>query len=168
MRPLPPSEVGTDGRLSGLRGWWQRRGPVGRLASVLLLFPATNALLTLAVLAYSGSGAPDEPGLVLFSIAVAIYSLVGPAALAALIWVASRHAPLGMTVVAVTCLVSTAATVWSHVSLVQDLDESSTAALGFLFLPAFLAILLIPFVGVTALVHWLRARGRVDQARNLH
>lgn len=166
MNPLPASEPGRDDSRSGIGGWWRHRGPVGRLAGILLLFPAANALFTLAVLGYSTSGsttAEDGVGVALFEVILAVYSMVGPLALAALIGLASRWAPLGMAVVAITCLLYTAATAWSHIVLVQDLDTSSTAALGFLFLPAYLAILLIPFAALTVLLHWLRHRRRSRQ-----
>ena len=55
--------------------------------------------------------------------------------------------------VTAACAVRTAATTWSLISMVRD--ESSTAALLLLFLPVCLGILLVPFVALTALVHWL-------------
>ena len=79
-------------------------------------------------------------------------------ALAALVRVAARRAPRGLSVVVVACVVQTGLIVVSLVSMLRD--ESSTAVLLLLFLPVYMLVLLLPFVGLTALVHRVRSRPR--------
>jgi len=147
-------------RLWPATGW-------GRL---LLVFPVFCAALTVAIMLYlSGvfdptfwSGATStgvtlkSAGLAIFGVVAVGYNLLAPLALAGLIVLAERLYPRGMFVVSAGCLVYTAATVWSLTSMISD--ESSTAVLLLLFLPAYLAGLLVPFGLAAALVHKLRSR----------
>lgn len=76
---------------------------------------------------------------------------MGPLALGALIRLGTRYWPKGMLIVTAACVVYTAATLWSLISLIQD--EDSTAVLILVFLPVVLAGLLVPFAGAAGLVH---------------
>ena len=136
----------------------------------MLAFPAVSALVTLAVLAFSAGlfdpatwATPwSRPGGVgedaVFELVLVGYNLLPPLALAALVRVAARRAPRGLSVVVVACVVQTGLIVVSLVSMLRD--ESSTAVLLLLFLPVYMLVLLLPFVGLTALVHRLRSRPR--------
>lgn len=166
LPPAAPPPRPRSGRPGG-----PGRSPATRSpARWLLAFPALSALVTLAVLAYSsglvdpttwatpwsrpgGVGEDVVPDLVLTG-----YNLLPPLALAALVVVAARRAPRGLSVVVVACVVQTGLVVVSLVSML--LDESSTAALLLLFLPVSMLVLLLSFVGLTALVHRLRSRPR--------
>lgn len=148
--------------------------PATRLGWALLSFPVASAVFTLGVMAYltgvldpgswsevaeiaaeAGTGAAIADVLMraFFSVVVAAYNCLPPLALAVLIAFTSRHLQKGMPVVALGCLVYTAATAWLLVDMVTD--DSSTSVLLLLFLPILLGALLVPFAGATALLHRL-------------
>ncbi|HYP46005.1 MAG TPA: hypothetical protein VEQ66_12500 [Propionibacteriaceae bacterium] len=142
-----------------------------RWAKALLAFPIASAVFTIAVMAYMAGffdptyyTEPWTPGISAgervseaFSGVIIFGFCVLPAvALVVLIWLAAHRFPKGIPVVALGCLAFTAATVWAVTTIA--VDESSTAAIGLLFLPPALGVLLLPFAGVAALVHALRSR----------
>jgi hypothetical protein len=163
--------------------WLDAMTPTGPCGWALLLFPIASAAFTLGLLAYLLVGgifyrgawaelvdAAGEFGVapivceliirVVFGLLAAVYNCLPAAALAVLIAQTSRRLPKGMPVVLLGGAVFTAATVWLLVDMVTD--DSSTAALLLLFLPIMLGILLVPFAGLTVLLHWLRGPSLKD------
>lgn len=145
--------------------------PTGRWGWALMSFPVAAAVFTLGVVVYlTGFLDPDswseygemvdEFGLAetvgdtimraVFSVVLAAYNCLPPLGLAALVAQTSRHLPKGMPVVALGCLVYSAATGWLFVDMLTS--DSSTAGLGMLFFPVLLGGLLIPFAGAIALL----------------
>lgn len=159
---MPPSNLPPTGPppagLGGVRSSGSAR------ARLLLLLPAVGLAFVVAEMIYLtiANHSPGEPrdevvSSVLSSIAVLVWNGLPPAALAGLVLLGDRRWPLGLPVVAGTCVLFTAVLVWSLISM--NLDDSSTAVLLLLFLPFYLLLALVPFVGLTALVHGLRLRG---------
>ena len=166
------------------RRWLDRIVPAGRSGRALLGFPVASATFTLGVVAYlvgifdprswsDLAGAAAESGAAavvgdaimraLFTVLVAAYNCLPPLGLAVLVVQTARRLPRGMPVVALGCLVHTAATVWLLVDMLTD--DSSTSVLLLLFLPIPLGVLLVVVGGGAALLHHLRSRRRDHRER---
>jgi len=166
-----PAQVDPRRARSSSIGWLDRITAGNRWAKALLAFPAASAVFTIATMMYmagffsptyySDSSHPEMPvgeqaSQAIFGVLIGGFNVLPAVALAVLISLTARRFAKGMPVVAVGCLAFTAACVWAVLSIATD--ESSTAAIGLLFLPPMLGVLLLPFAGVAVLVHVLRNR----------
>lgn len=144
----------------------------GKGVGWLMAFPALALLSLVAELAYIGvpyytgpdawTGA-DLIGQIVFSLAVLAWNASVPAALVALVIFTRKHLPRGLPVAAPSCVLFSAAVVAAMILLTTD--DSSTGVLLLLFLPIELLLALIPFIGLTWMLHWLRGRRATPATR---
>lgn len=133
-------------------------------ARLLLLFPALAVLCVAAELIHLGlpyltdpqSSRADLVEQALASLGALAWNAMVPGALVVLVLVTVRAWPRGLPLAAGTCVVFSGAVIAAMIVLA--LDDSSTGVLLLLFLPVQLGLALIPFVGLTFLVHWVRGR----------
>lgn len=144
MTTSPGSGLGRAGATES-RGRQRRLGRVG----VLRVFPAVCAAFTLGVLLYLGGGEGGDLGLV-------VYALVGPLALAVMVYLGHRHWPAGTPVTLVGCLVFTAATFFLLIDLLRSEDANGVLVL--VVLPVYQVVFAVVVAVTAALTHWLRAR----------
>jgi hypothetical protein len=128
--------------------------PSGRTSRALLIFPLLAAASYIAVWLFLLSGSPG--GYELFGVAVGLYNVLPALALTAVISVSSHHLAKGIPVVAAGSLVFTAIAVYVPFSILTS--DSSTAVLGFFYLPLVLGIVVIVVFLLTLLLHTLRSR----------
>ncbi|GAB2569310.1 hypothetical protein [Microlunatus antarcticus] len=158
---MSPSSSPTVSSAPRTRSSWLHRLDGPGLRGRLLLFPLASAAFVVGEMVYLGivnldPGATRAQvlGDLPYTLVSTAWNLMAPAALAVLVLLAARFWPRGMPVVAVTCVLFTVTLVLSLIGM--NVDESSTAVLLLLFLPVYLTALLLPFLGLTALVHRLR------------
>jgi hypothetical protein len=128
--------------------------PSGRTSRMLLIFPLLAAVFYVAVWLFLLPGSPS--GYELFGVAIGLYNLLPALALTALISSSSRHLAKGIPVVAAGSLVFTAIAVYVPFSILTS--DSSTAVLGFLYLPLVLGTVVVVTCLLALLLHTLRSR----------
>ena len=128
--------------------------PSGRTSHALLILPLISAACYMAVSLYLQKDAPGGYGV--FSLAVDLYNLLPALALTALISLSSHHMAKGIPVVAAGSLIFTAIAVYVPLSILTS--DSSTAVLGFLYLPLVLGTEVIVVGLLALLLHTLRSR----------
>jgi hypothetical protein len=146
---------------SGRSSRWHALWPTNRFGQVLLLFPATSAILVVAVMVWvSGVLGADyvasarEGGelvsMMAFWVLMTGYNLAAPLGLAALVLYAARGNRKGLPLVAGCCVIFTGVLVWQLTDMVNT--DDSMAGLLLLILPPILGAIILPFAGVTALL----------------
>lgn len=128
--------------------------PSSRTSRALLIFPLLAATFYMAVSLYLQKDAPS--GYEIFGLAVNLYNLLPALALTALISLSSHRMAKGILVVATGSLVFTAIAVYVPLSILTS--DSSTAVLGFLYLPLVLGTVVIVVWLLALLLHTLRSR----------
>ena len=125
-----------------------------RSRRLLVVAPAVTGVgvaLLMVVLSWGVDTDGAAPGFV-------VRDLVPHVALAVVVLEVSRHAPSAWPALAVGVALHTAVTVLAVGSLL--LGESSTGALIFLFLPAYLLVVVVLTAAAAGVTHAVRARNR--------